>query len=439
MHRKFYWTFLWKSVLITLDIGHCKAIDLSEGIYIMKTCSVHRRTAGKYIFLLCLTALILAVPVFSSPARAEGTASSNVTADAIASSGGKWITTGGKLKYRFSNKTYARNGFYKIGKYWYHFDSQGYLSTGWFTVNNQKYYAAKTGSAGKKGHLYSGWHTFKGKTYYFSVQNKKGTFGKMFTGWKTFQKKTYYFGNDGVLRTGWRKINGKYFYFLPKGTNGTKGSMVTGWYTISGKKYYFRTTGKAGVRGARYKSEWRTINGSTYYFTQDGVLSTEYMSQSQFIDYIGKLAQKDMKKSGILASVTTAQAILESGYCSSTLALEAHNLFGMKATLSGNTWRSDWDGKTYTKITREYVDGKWITIKDTFRAYSSFADSLADHSNYLAYAKNGSNLRYQGVVGNKSYKKTLQIIKNGGYATDPQYVTKLCSLIKKYNLTKYDK
>lgn len=410
-----------------------------QNIVTMRNRSSNEKTAGKYLFLLCLLALLTISPVFSSRVRAEKADPADVTASVKASSSGKWITMGGKLKYRFSNKTYAKNGFYKIGSSWFHFDKQGYLSTGWFTVKNQKYYAAKTGSAGKKGHLYSGWHVFQGKMYYFSVQNKKGTFGKMLTGWKTFQKKTYYFGNDGVLRTGWKKINGKYFYFLPKGSRGTKGSMVTGWYTINGKKYYFRTTGKAGVRGARYKSEWRTIRGTRYYFTQDGVLSTEYMSQNQFIKMIGTLAQRDMKKSGILASVTTAQAILESGYCSSTLALEAHNLFGMKATLSGNTWRSNWDGKIYTKVTQEYINGQWITVKDKFRAYSSFADSVEDHSNYLAYAKNGSKLRYQGVVGNKSYKKTLQILKNGGYATDPQYVTKLSSLIKKYGLTKYDK
>lgn len=380
--------------------------------------------------------LMPAAPFFAAEPNA---AAAELTSDTQKSSSGKWVTSGTKLKYRFNNKTYAKNGFYKIGSYWYHFDQKGYLSTGWFTVKNQKYYAAKTGSPGKKGHLYSGWHVFKGKMYYFSVQNKKGTFGKMFTGWKTFRKKTYYFGNDGVLRTGWRKINGKYFYFRPRGDRGTKGSMVTGWYTIGGKKYYFRTTGKAGVRGARYKSEWRTIQGTRYYFTQDGVLSTEYMSQSKFIQTIGALARKDMKTSGILASVTTAQALLESGYGTSSLALEAHNLFGMKAVLSGNTWRSSWDGRTYSKITREYINGRWITITDKFRSYSSYADSLADHSNYLAYAKNGSRLRYQGVVGNKSYKQTLQIIKKGGYATDPQYVTKLSSLIKKYNLTKYDK
>ena len=39
----------------------------------------------------------------------------------------------------------------------------------------------------------------------------------------------------------------------------------------------------------------------------------------------------------------------------------------------------------------------------------------------------------------RSYKKTIQIIKNGGYATDPLYVSKICNIIKRYKLTKYDK
>ena len=67
------------------------------------------------------------------------------------------------------------------------------------------------------------------------------------------------------------------------------------------------------------------------------------------------------------------------------------------------------------------------------------AASIRDHSNYLRYAINGYNLRYSGVSGNKSYKKTIEIIKNGGYATDPEYVSKICNIIKRFNLTKYDK
>lgn len=383
-----------------------------------------------YLPMLFLALFLAFTPIFSSPAKAAQTAQT---------SSGKWVTKGSKLKYRYKNKTYAKPGFQKIGKYWYHFDKNGYVTKGWFTVNKSRYYAAKTGGKGKIGRLYTGWHTLSGKTYYFSTKTAKGAHGKMLTGWQILNKNTYYFGSDGVARTGWRKIGGKYFYFLSAKEKGIKGKMVTGWRTINKKKYYFRPTGKKGEKGARFKSEWQTIKGENYYFNSNGSVNNNVMTESQFIETIGQLASQDMKKSRILASVTTAQAILESGYGTSSLAMEAHNLFGMKAILSGNTWQSPWRGGTFKKSTKEYLNNKWYTITDTFRSYRNFSESLADHSAYLSNAKNGTALRYKGVVGNKSYKKTIKLIKNGGYATDPKYVTKICNIIKKYNLTRFDK
>ena len=163
------------------------------------------------------------------------------------------------------------------------------------------------------------------------------------------------------------------------------------------------------------------------------------MSQAEFVDWIGKLAAKDMKTSGILASVTTAQSILESGSGKSELALNALNLGGMKAELSGNTWPSRWDGKIYTKDTAEQEpDGTYITIKADFRAYPSVAAYLADHSAYLAGAKKGDSLRYAGIVGCTDYRKAFQILKDGEYATSLDYVDKLCAVVEKWNLTRYD-
>lgn len=163
------------------------------------------------------------------------------------------------------------------------------------------------------------------------------------------------------------------------------------------------------------------------------------MSQAEFVDWIGQLAAADMQTSGILASVTAAQSILESGYGKSELALNALNLGGMKAELSGNTWPSAWDGKIYTKDTAEQEpDGTYITIKADFRAYPSVAAYLADHSAYLASAKDGEKLRYAGIVGCKDYRKAFQILKDGGYATSIDYVDKLCAVVEKWNLTRYD-
>lgn len=163
------------------------------------------------------------------------------------------------------------------------------------------------------------------------------------------------------------------------------------------------------------------------------------MTEKEFVSYIGALAAEDMKKTGILASITAAQAILESGYGSSELARNANNLFGMKANLSGNTWPFDWGGQTYTKETGEQKpNGERYTITAAFRKYADHAASIKDHSDYLAGAKNGSTLRYEGIVGERDYTTAAKIIKGGGYATSIDYVSKLCNIIEKWNLTQYD-
>lgn len=139
--------------------------------------------------------------------------------------------------------------------------------------------------------------------------------------------------------------------------------------------------------------------------------------------------------------VAKAQFILESGYGKSELALGANNCFGMKKSLSGNTWGgSTWDGVSiYTKKTQEQnADGSYVTITADFRRYSCVEDSIADHSAYLLGAKNGSKLRYEGLKGCTDYKKAAQIIKDGEYATSLTYVEKLCSIIERWKLTQYD-
>lgn len=144
---------------------------------------------------------------------------------------------------------------------------------------------------------------------------------------------------------------------------------------------------------------------------------------------------------GILASVSMAQFVLESGYGKSELAQNANNVFGMKCSLSGNTWSgSTWDGTSkYTKQTKEqHADGSYETITADFRKYPCVEDSIADHSAYLLGAKNGSKLRYDGLKGCTDYKKAVQIIKDGGYATSLTYVQNLCSIIERWNLTQYD-
>jgi flagellum-specific peptidoglycan hydrolase FlgJ len=179
--------------------------------------------------------------------------------------------------------------------------------------------------------------------------------------------------------------------------------------------------------------------GSTSKGTQASVLKD--LSEADAIKKVGALFTADQKKNGILASVSLAQFILESGYGKSELAQNANNIFGMKCSLSGNTWSgSSWDGKSkYTKKTQEQnPDGSMVTITADFRKYSCIENSIADHSAYLLGAKNGSKLRYAGLKGCTDYKKAVRIIKDGGYDTSLTYVEKLCSIIEKWNLTQCD-
>ena len=165
------------------------------------------------------------------------------------------------------------------------------------------------------------------------------------------------------------------------------------------------------------------------------------LTEEQVLAKVGPLFTADQKKSGILASVSMAQFILESGYGKSELALGANNCFGMKKSLSGNTWSgSVWDGVSiYKKKTQEQkADGSYVTVTAEFRKYANVEDSIADHSAYLLGAKNVEKFRYDGLKGCSDYKKAVQIIKDGGYATSFTYVEKLCSIIEKWKLTQYD-
>lgn len=165
------------------------------------------------------------------------------------------------------------------------------------------------------------------------------------------------------------------------------------------------------------------------------------LSEAEVVAKMGSYFTENEKESGILACVSMAQFILESGYGHTELAQNANNCFGMKASLSGNTWEgSTWDGKSiYTKKTNEQnPDGTVIEITADFRKYDRVEDSIADHSAYLLGAKKGTELRYKGLKGCQDYLRAAQIIKDGGYATSLTYVSKLCNIIDRWDLTKYN-
>ncbi|CDM70376.1 hypothetical protein CM240_3259 [Clostridium bornimense] len=99
------------------------------------------------------------------------------------------------------------------------------------------------------------------------------------------------------------------------------------------------------------------------------------MEKQSFINLVKDGAIYGHRNHGILASVTIAQAILESGWGSSTLSVKAKNLFGIKAF-------DDWNGAYTTMDTTEYYNGMRQTVAAKFRAYDSFNDSIKSILNY---------------------------------------------------------
>ena len=167
----------------------------------------------------------------------------------------------------------------------------------------------------------------------------------------------------------------------------------------------------------------------------------ENLTRAETVAKIGPLFTANQKTTGILACVSMAQFILESSYGSSELARKANNCFGMKTSLSGNSWpNSVWDGKSvYTKKTQEQnAEGSYVMFNADFRKYTCVEDSIADHAAYLLGAMNGSKKRYESLAGCTDYKKAAQIIKDGCYATSHDYVQNLCSIIEQWNLTKFN-
>jgi hypothetical protein len=141
------------------------------------------------------------------------------------------------------------------------------------------------------------------------------------------------------------------------------------------------------------------------------------------LQYIAKykgIAIEEMKSSGIPASITLAQGILESGSGSSDLAMLANNHFGVKC-------HSEWKGKTYHKN-----DDK---PNECFRKYAHAEESFRDHSVFLKKPRY-AELYKLSITDYKGWAKGL---KSCGYATNPQYAQKLIDIIERYELYQYDK
>ncbi|WP_168801667.1 sporangiospore maturation cell wall hydrolase GsmA [Glycomyces buryatensis] len=150
-----------------------------------------------------------------------------------------------------------------------------------------------------------------------------------------------------------------------------------------------------------------------------------------FIDSHVSAAQSSDKATGVPASVTLAQAILESGWGKGALAREDHNIFGMKCF--GSPGEFALGCRDYGTFECSPTGG-CFDMDATFRAYDNVADSYRDHGELLSgWSRYSKAMEVKGEPD-----KFAREIHKAGYATDPKYSDKLISIMTQYDLYRYD-
>jgi hypothetical protein len=142
-------------------------------------------------------------------------------------------------------------------------------------------------------------------------------------------------------------------------------------------------------------------------------------SVSDYIKTYRDIAISEMHRSGIPASITLAQGILESDNGNSSLVTEGNNHFGIKC--------HDWEGKTM------YHDDE--TKGECFRKYTSAQESFHDHTDFL---RTKSRYSFLFDYPSTDYKNWAHGLKKAGYATNPNYPQLLIKLIEDNKLYSYD-
>ena len=151
------------------------------------------------------------------------------------------------------------------------------------------------------------------------------------------------------------------------------------------------------------------------------------MTNSEFIEQIAVYVKKYAYAYGIeVHSPIIAQAILESGWGRSILAIRYHNYFGLKCGGS-------WNGTSVNMATKEeYEVGTLTNIRDNFRAYDSMEAGVKGYFDFI------NTSRYANLKGVKSPEEYVRRIKADGYATSSKYVDNIMRVIRDNKLTRFD-
>ena len=142
--------------------------------------------------------------------------------------------------------------------------------------------------------------------------------------------------------------------------------------------------------------------------------------QQRYVEKYAPMAVREMLRSGVPASITLAQGMLESGNGESKLAVKGKNHFGIKC-------HKGWTGKSMK------VDDD--ARGECFRVYDSVEESYRDHSDFLRYR---DRYKFLFDLDRTDYKGWAYGLKKAGYATDPSYAAKLIRYIEDNNLSRFD-
>jgi flagellum-specific peptidoglycan hydrolase FlgJ len=147
-------------------------------------------------------------------------------------------------------------------------------------------------------------------------------------------------------------------------------------------------------------------------------------SQQAFINAVAPGAMAAQQRWGVPASVTISQAIEESAWGQSSLAASYNNLFGIKGSGPAGS---------VMLPTQEFQNGQWVTVDAPFRAYHTIAQSIDDHAQLLA-----TSGYYTHAMADRHSPDAFANDLTGVYATDPHYGSNLISIMRLYNLYRYD-
>ncbi|MCP3699992.1 MAG: flagellar assembly peptidoglycan hydrolase FlgJ [Aliivibrio sp.] len=148
----------------------------------------------------------------------------------------------------------------------------------------------------------------------------------------------------------------------------------------------------------------------------------KFDSPQQFVKTMKPYAEKAAKALGIDSNVLIAQAALETGWGKKVIQNSvdsSHNLFNIKADRS-------WQGDKIAKNTLEYHDNIAVTENAAFRSYNNYEESFSDFVRFL-----NQNPRYERALQQtESSESFIKGIHSAGYATDPNYTSKVMSVMK---------